>query len=41
MMLGDVARLGEMVRNGGVIHGRQVVPRAWIDDIRNNGDPEP
>ncbi len=30
-----------MIRHDGAAHGRQVVPRAWIDDIRHNGDPEP
>jgi CubicO group peptidase (beta-lactamase class C family) len=41
VMLEDLARLGEMMRNDGVAMGRQVVPRSWIEDIRNNGDPEP
>jgi CubicO group peptidase (beta-lactamase class C family) len=38
--LRDLARFGEMMRNGGVSGGRQVVPTWWIDDIRNNGDAD-
>jgi CubicO group peptidase (beta-lactamase class C family) len=33
----DLARFGEMVRQGGVANGRRIVPQAWIEDIRNNG----
>lgn len=36
----DLARVGEMLRKGGRANGTQVVPEAWIDDMRNNGDPE-
>ena len=36
--LRDLARFGEMVRNGGAANGRQVVPEAWIADIRKGGD---
>lgn len=36
--LRDLARFGEMVRNGGVAGGRRIVPAAWIDDIRASGD---
>jgi CubicO group peptidase (beta-lactamase class C family) len=36
--LRDLARLGEMVRQGGAANGNQIVPRAWIDDIWQNGD---
>jgi len=36
--LHDLARLGEMVRLGGVAGGRAVVPRWWIDDIEREGD---
>lgn len=36
--LRDLARFGEMIRNGGVADGRQVVPAAWIDDIHDAGD---
>jgi CubicO group peptidase (beta-lactamase class C family) len=39
--LRDLARFGELMRNGGKAAGRQVIPAAWIDDIRNNGDPAP
>ena len=39
--LRDLARFGEMMRNGGQVAGRQVIPAAWIDDIRNDGDPAP
>jgi CubicO group peptidase (beta-lactamase class C family) len=36
--LRDLARFGELVRNMGRVATRQVVPQAWIEDIRNNGD---
>ena len=36
----DLLRFGEMMRNRGVVEGRQVVPGWWIDDIRENGDPK-
>jgi hypothetical protein len=37
----DLARFGEMMRLGGVTpDDRQVVPKAWIEDIRKNGDVE-
>ncbi|HAP10812.1 MULTISPECIES: serine hydrolase [unclassified Afipia] len=36
----DLARFGEMIRQRGVAHGRQVIPGWWIDDINDNGDPE-
>ena len=29
----DLARIGELVRNGGVWNGRQIVSRAWIDAL--------
>ncbi len=32
--LRDLARFGEMIRRGGRIEGRQVVPQAVVDDIR-------
>jgi CubicO group peptidase (beta-lactamase class C family) len=41
VMLEDLARFGEMIRNDGVACERQVVPRSWIADIRKNGDPAP
>lgn len=37
--LRDMARFGEMVRQGGAWQGRQVVPRAAIDGIRAGADP--
>jgi len=37
--LRDLARFGEMMRNNGrAADGRQVLPRAVVDDIRNGGD---
>jgi CubicO group peptidase (beta-lactamase class C family) len=36
----DLARFGEMIRQRGIAHGRQVVPGAWIDDINERGDHE-
>jgi CubicO group peptidase (beta-lactamase class C family) len=41
VMLEDLARFGEMIRNDGMAHGRRVVPQSWIADIRTHGDPEP
>jgi CubicO group peptidase (beta-lactamase class C family) len=38
--LRDLARFGEMIRRGGRLHGRQIVPRSVVDDIRAGGDPE-
>lgn len=38
--LRDLARFGEMIRRGGRLNGRQIVPRAVVDDIRAGGDPE-
>jgi hypothetical protein len=37
--LRDLARFGEMLRNDGFWHGRQVIPKAAIDGIRAGGDP--
>ncbi|MCP8895218.1 beta-lactamase family protein [Shinella daejeonensis] len=36
----DLARLGELLRMDGAIEGRQIVPAAWIADMRQNGDRE-
>lgn len=34
----DLARLGQLVLDGGVTpDGRELVPRGWIDDMRNGG----
>ena len=37
--LRDLARFGELLRNDGLWNGRQVVPKAAIDDIRGGADP--
>ena len=37
---GDLARFGEMMRQGGRFNGRQVIAREVVDDIRRGGDPE-
>ncbi len=34
----DLARLGQMLAEGGAYAGRQVVPAAWIEDILSGGD---
>jgi len=39
MTLRDLARIGELMRRDGRVGGTQVVPRAWVDDILDNGDP--
>jgi CubicO group peptidase (beta-lactamase class C family) len=36
----DLARVGQMLIEGGSHRGRQVVPTSWIDMISNDGDPE-
>ncbi|MFA7416609.1 MAG: serine hydrolase [Rhizobium sp.] len=36
----DLARVGEMLRNGGRIDGRQVVPETWLSDMLTAGDHE-
>jgi CubicO group peptidase (beta-lactamase class C family) len=38
--LRDLGRFGEMMRLRGMAGGRQIAPAWWIDDIRENGDPE-
>ncbi len=38
LTLRDLARFGEMMRNGGRLNGRQVVPTAVVDDIRRGGN---
>lgn len=40
MTLRDLARIGELVRRDGRVGGTQVVSKAWIDDILDNGDPQ-
>lgn len=37
--LRDLARFGEMMRNGGRAMGQQVVPQAVVDGIRKGADP--
>jgi hypothetical protein len=37
--LRDLARFGELMRNGGRFNGQQIIPRAAVDDIRKGGDP--
>ncbi|MGB8314666.1 MAG: serine hydrolase [Aestuariivirga sp.] len=37
--LRDLARFGELMRLGGVAGRKQIVPKAWIDDILTKGDP--
>ncbi|WP_176664371.1 serine hydrolase [Variovorax sp. SG517] len=36
--LRDLVRFGELLRNDGRFQGRQIVPKAAIDDIRRGGD---
>jgi CubicO group peptidase (beta-lactamase class C family) len=36
--LRDLARFGLMLCQGGGIAGRQVVPAAWLEDVKHNGD---
>jgi CubicO group peptidase (beta-lactamase class C family) len=33
--LRDFARFGQLIANGGTAHGRQIVPRAFIEDLPN------
>ncbi len=36
----DLARIGEMMRQGGVANGRRIVPEAWVEDTSANGSTE-
>lgn len=36
----DLARVGEMMRQGGVAAGGRIVPQAWVDDTVHGGDAE-
>jgi CubicO group peptidase (beta-lactamase class C family) len=36
----DLARVGQLMVEGGARGVRQVVPESWIDDIERNGDPD-
>ncbi|MGJ4996047.1 serine hydrolase domain-containing protein [Bradyrhizobium sp. HKCCYLS3077] len=38
--LRDVARLGQLVLSGGRRGSHAIVPEAWLDDIRHNGDTQ-
>jgi hypothetical protein len=36
----DLARVGQLIVDGGACGSRQVVPERWIDDIVRRGDPQ-
>ncbi|RWB06439.1 MAG: class C beta-lactamase-related serine hydrolase [Mesorhizobium sp.] len=37
----DLARIGEMMRQGGIANGRRIVPEAWVrDTVSTGGDAE-
>ena len=36
----DLARVGQLLVEGGAREGRQIVPAAWLDMIMRDGDPE-
>ncbi len=36
----DLARFGQLFVQGGRREGAQIIPGWWIDDIRDNGDPD-
>ncbi|RWO79021.1 MAG: class C beta-lactamase-related serine hydrolase [Mesorhizobium sp.] len=37
----DLARVGEMMRQGGIAHGRRIVPEAWVrDTVSTGGDTD-
>ena len=38
--LRGLALVGQLIANGGTGGGKQVLPRAWLDDIATSGDPE-
>ena len=38
--LRDLARFGEMMRRGGKLNGKQIIPQSVVDDIRSGGDPD-
>lgn len=38
--LRDLARFGQMMCNGGVFNGRQIIPADWIEDTLNHGSFE-
>ena len=39
LTLRDMARFGEMMRNGGQFNGQQIIPKEVVADIRKGGDP--
>jgi CubicO group peptidase (beta-lactamase class C family) len=40
MTLRDLGRFSQMVLQGGLYNGQQIVPGNWIEDIRRGGDPQ-
>ena len=36
----DLARVGQLIIEGGARGSRQIVPESWIDDIARRGDPQ-
>ena len=36
----DLALVGQLIANAGTRGGKQVLPRAWLDDIATGGDPQ-
>jgi CubicO group peptidase (beta-lactamase class C family) len=38
MTLRDMARFGQMMLDNGFYNGRQIIPSAWVEDIRFNGN---
>lgn len=36
----DLARVGEMMRQGGTAEGRRIVPQAWVEDTIHGGDAQ-
>lgn len=34
----DLARVGEMLRNGGTVEGKRIIPEAWLTDMLTSGD---
>lgn len=36
--LRDMARFGQMLCQGGLYNGQQIVPPGWLEDVRRNGD---
>ena len=36
----DLARVGQLIVQGGARGSTQILPESWIDDITRNGDPD-